>query len=251
MRRLNHAGPHRARSTLKTTGPEFPSRHEKPYREPRSWVLLGMMKGINMLREGCSIDVQHSASTLPQPAIGRLRFLWMGLLYSLLYAAAGVVMAGEGPIPVVEVKLTEFLIEMPTTVPPGPVTFSVTNAGTMEHNFEVEGQGIEKKFDTPLKAGETRSLRVDLPAGTYIIYCPVDDHQKRGMQLELKVAQQQSDRAISLCTSTVAAIPSATALRPVASCFVAHGTSLQEGAETYDRASSARAERAGMTFRAP
>jgi len=140
-------------------------------------------------------------------------------------------MAGEGPIPVVEVKLTEFLIEMPTTVPPGPVTFSVTNAGTMEHNFEVEGQGIEKRFDTPLKAGETRSLRVDLPAGTYIVYCPIDDHQKRGMQLELKVAQQQSDGATSLCTSTVVAIPSATASKPVAPCSVIHSASPQEGAE--------------------
>jgi hypothetical protein len=31
------------------------------------------------------------------------------------------------------------------------------------------GEGIEKKFDTPLKPGETRSLRVDLPAGTYMV----------------------------------------------------------------------------------
>jgi hypothetical protein len=174
-----------------------------------------------MLREGCTIDARHSASTLPQRAIGRLRLLWVALLSTLLYAAVGSVTAGEGPIPIVEVKLTEFVIEMPTTVPPGPVTFSVTNAGTMEHNFEVEGQGLEKKFDTPLKPGETRSLRVDLPAGTYKVYCPVDDHRKRSMQLELTVAQQQSDRATSLCTSTAAAIPSATALRPLASCSAA------------------------------
>jgi len=119
---------------------------------------------------------------------------------ALLYADIRWVMAGDGPIPVVEVKLTEFIIEMPTTVPPGPVAFSVTNAGTMEHNFEVEGQGFEKKFDTNLKPGETRSLRVDLPAGTYTVYCPLDDHQKRGMKLELKVAQQQSDGAMPSAT---------------------------------------------------
>jgi uncharacterized cupredoxin-like copper-binding protein len=129
---------------------------------------------------------------LPQWAIGRVAFLLVVSVSSLLYVAIGPVVAGDGPKPIVEVKLTQFTIEMLTTVPPGPVTFSVTNAGTMEHNFEVEGQGIEKKFDAALKPGETRSLQVDLPAGTYTVYCPVDDHQERGMQLELKVAQQRS-----------------------------------------------------------
>jgi plastocyanin len=148
---------------------------------------------ISMPCESFANNYQPHACTLPQRASGRFGLLLAVLLSSLLYAAVGLVIAGEGPMPVVEVKLTEFTIEMPTTVPPGPVTFSVTNAGTMEHNFEVEGQGIEKKFGTNLKPGETMSLRVDLPAGTYTVYCPIDDHQKRGMQLELKVAQQQSD----------------------------------------------------------
>jgi uncharacterized cupredoxin-like copper-binding protein len=102
-------------------------------------------------------------------------------------------MAADGPIPIVEVRLTEFAVQMPPTVPIGRVTFSVTNDGTMEHNFEIEGQGIEERFDTNLKPGELRSLQVDLPAGTYMIYCPAEDHKGRGMQIELKVAQQQSD----------------------------------------------------------
>jgi plastocyanin len=131
---------------------------------------------------------------LPRQASARLVWLLVVCVSSLLgYAAIGPVMAGDGPIPVVEVRLTEFAIQMPTTVPPGSVTFSVTNAGTMEHNFEVEGQGIETKFDTNLKPGETRSLEVDLAAGTYMVYCPVDDHKARGMRLELKVAQQQAN----------------------------------------------------------
>jgi uncharacterized cupredoxin-like copper-binding protein len=97
-------------------------------------------------------------------------------------------------LPIVEVRLTEFAIHMPTTVPPGRVAFSVTNAGTVEHNFKLEGQGKEEKFTTALQAGETKSLEVDLPAGTYTVSCPLDDHKKRGMRLELRVAQQQSDR---------------------------------------------------------
>jgi uncharacterized cupredoxin-like copper-binding protein len=138
---------------------------------------------------------------LLQRAIGRVAFLLVVSVSSLLYVAIGSVVAGDGPKPIVEVKLTQFTIEMLTTVPPGPVTFSVTNAGTMEHNFEVEGQGLEKKFDAALKPGETRSLQVDLPAGTYTVYCPMDDHRQRGMQLELKVAQQQTNRTLPSATS--------------------------------------------------
>jgi len=139
-----------------------------------------VVKESSMFRASVMIDYRHRAHMLPRRAISRLGLLAVVLVSSLLYAVIGLVMAGDGPIPIVEVKLTEFSIAMPTTVPPGPVTFSVTNAGTMEHNFEVEGQGLEKKFETNLKPGETQSLRVDLPAGTYTIYCPVDDHKARG-----------------------------------------------------------------------
>jgi len=105
--------------------------------------------------------------------------------------------AGERVLAVVDVKLTEFTIEMPRTVTPGQVTFSVTNAGTREHNFEVEGEGVEKSFEIKLKPGETKNLQVDLPAGTYKVYCPMDDHQERGMQLEITVAQQQAEGAMT------------------------------------------------------
>jgi hypothetical protein len=39
----------------------------------------------------------------------------------------------------VQVSLIEYAIEMPTSLPPGPTVFVVTNNGSMEHNFEVEG----------------------------------------------------------------------------------------------------------------
>jgi len=143
-------------------------------------------------------DYKAHASALLQRAIGCTGLLLVVLVSVLFYAPIGAVVAGERVIAVVEVKLTEFTIEMPTTIPPGRTTFSVTNAGTMEHNFEVEGEGLEQKFDTNLKAGETRNLQVDLPAGVYIVYCPLDDHKQRGMQRELRVAPQQSDSTLGL-----------------------------------------------------
>ena len=53
----------------------------------------------------------------------------------------------------VAVSLTEFAIDMPTELPAGPTTFEITNDGTIEHNFEVEGQGIEEELPENLTPG--------------------------------------------------------------------------------------------------
>jgi plastocyanin len=157
-----------------------------------------------MLRENLMSDYSGPyLYALPRRSVGRLGLLLVVLVSGFLCSLIKPVIAGEHLIAVVEVKLSEFTLEMPSTVTPGQVTFSVTNAGTTEHNFELEGEGIEKKFDTNLKPGETRNLQVDLPAGTYTVYCSVDDHKERGMQLKLRVAQQQTHRAMLPATSQI------------------------------------------------
>ena len=98
-------------------------------------------------------------------------------------AAAGGDAAG-GPV---AVSLTEFAIDMPTELPAGPTTFEVTNDGTTEHNFEVEGQGIEEVLPANLEPGQSGTLEVDLAPGTYEVYCPVGNHADQGMRLELTV----------------------------------------------------------------
>ena len=90
---------------------------------------------------------------------------------------------------VVQVELTEFEIRMPNELPAGSTTFEVTNIGSIVHNFEVEGQGIEREFEENLQPGETKTMTVDLEAGTYEVYCPVGDHAERGMRLELTVTE--------------------------------------------------------------
>ncbi len=99
--------------------------------------------------------------------------------------AAGTTPAAEGQT--VNVTLTEFRIEMPSSVPAGPVSFVVTNQGAVEHNFEVEGEGLEEEFDENLKPGETKTLTLDLAPGTYEVYCPVGNHEDQGMMTELAV----------------------------------------------------------------
>jgi glucose/arabinose dehydrogenase/uncharacterized cupredoxin-like copper-binding protein len=87
----------------------------------------------------------------------------------------------------VQVSLVDGSIEMPDTLPAGPTTFEVTNNGTMEHNFEVEGGDIEEEFEENLQPGETQTMEIDLPAGEYHVYCPVADHAAQGMELTLTV----------------------------------------------------------------
>jgi len=87
----------------------------------------------------------------------------------------------------VEVKLTEYKIEMPASVGAGARTFKVTNTGEETHGFEIEGNGIEIALKPRLKKGESGSLQVDLKPGTYKVYCPVLGHKRRGMSLDLIV----------------------------------------------------------------
>jgi uncharacterized cupredoxin-like copper-binding protein len=93
----------------------------------------------------------------------------------------------------VEVRLTEFNIAMPVAIPTGPARFSVTNAGTMEHNFAIAGNSFAKKFDANLMPGKSKTMQADLALGMHTVYCPVDDYKARGMQMELRVAQQRTN----------------------------------------------------------
>jgi uncharacterized cupredoxin-like copper-binding protein len=87
----------------------------------------------------------------------------------------------------VEVKLTEYKIEMPALIGTGATTFNVTNTGNETHGFEIEGNGIEKVLKPRLRKGESGSLQVDLKPGTYKVSCPVIGHKWHGMSLDLTV----------------------------------------------------------------
>ena len=54
----------------------------------------------------------------------------------------------------------------------------MTNAGTLEHNFEVKGKGATRN----LKAGESQTLELDLDAGHYDTICAIPGHEGSGMR---------------------------------------------------------------------
>lgn len=91
---------------------------------------------------------------------------------------------------VVDVKLSEFKIDMPNALRAGPILFRVTNAGTVQHGFKIEGQGMNSQIDGNLNPGETKNLLVNLAAGTYRVYCPVDGHRDQGMLVNLMATSQ-------------------------------------------------------------
>jgi len=88
----------------------------------------------------------------------------------------------------VPVSLMEFAIDMPTTLPAGPVTFAIANDGTITHSFEIEGGDLEEELETPLEPGQTGMLTVDLAPGTYEVYCPIGNHADNGMRIEITVS---------------------------------------------------------------
>ena len=94
------------------------------------------------------------------------------------------------PIPV---ALTEWKIEMPTSLPSGPTTFKITNDGKDPHNLKIQGEGVEKALSKNLKPGESGEFQVNLRPGTYKVYCPVGvgptSHDSKGMAFQLVVTE--------------------------------------------------------------
>jgi uncharacterized cupredoxin-like copper-binding protein len=85
-----------------------------------------------------------------------------------------------------EVHLIEYQIHMPQSLPAGKLAFNVENGGKEDHAFEIEGNGVHQQT-TVLKRGDTTALEVNLPPGTYTVYCPVDGHKDKGMKTTLVV----------------------------------------------------------------
>lgn len=89
----------------------------------------------------------------------------------------------------VMVELADFEIVMPEAVSAGPTYFDVINVGETEHDLVIEGQGTEQELDSTLAPNESGTLYVDLQPGTYTVYCPVANHEERGMVQELTVIE--------------------------------------------------------------
>lgn len=91
----------------------------------------------------------------------------------------------------VDVTLAEWSVQLSRdSIPAGLISFRVRNTGTMPHRLEVEGNGEEIETED-LAAGSEITMTMNLAAGTYELYCPIEadgpDHDERGMRTRLRV----------------------------------------------------------------
>ena len=107
-------------------------------------------------------------------------------------AAFGLLLLGPAlfaaPAPgTAEVRLTEYAIEMPASLPAGTTTFVIHNQGKKNHSFGIEGEGMHEMLPASLRPGASADLQVTLKPGRYKIYCPIGSHESKGMSAELTV----------------------------------------------------------------
>lgn len=89
------------------------------------------------------------------------------------------------------VELIEYQIRMPQTLASGKQTFTIVNAGKEQHGFVIEGNGQRASREN-LMRGDSGQVEVNLPAGTYEVWCPVDGHKEKGMRTTVTVTPGQS-----------------------------------------------------------
>jgi plastocyanin len=121
------------------------------------------------------------------------------------------------PPTAVRVDLSEWTIRLSEPkVGAGPVTFTVTNGGSIPHAFEVEGQGTERETAL-IQPGETASLALTLAPGRYELYCPVggDSHKKLGMETHLMVVDGGHSASGSASEDTAEPAEAAPAAREI------------------------------------
>jgi plastocyanin len=92
----------------------------------------------------------------------------------------------------VEVRLSEFTIQMPQSLQAGRTVFRIVNDGTAQHGFEIEGPDVSDSLGSSVQPGEEATLSVDLEPGSYEVWCPVADHAEQGMRTTLQVTGDHS-----------------------------------------------------------
>ena len=91
--------------------------------------------------------------------------------------------AGQGT----RVTLDDYSITPKALVVRRGTTVTATNEGKLAHNFTVE-RGSDPETDADdlaatetFVAGDTKSVRLDLPPGRYVTVCTVGNHRELGM----------------------------------------------------------------------
>jgi plastocyanin len=90
----------------------------------------------------------------------------------------------------IEVSLVDYALDVddPRVRRAGVIAFIATNDGLVRHALAVDGPSGTVRTPS-LPPGERATITVRLPPGTYKWYCPIGDHERRGMVGRVRVAE--------------------------------------------------------------
>ena len=96
--------------------------------------------------------------------------------------------AATKPVGEADVTLTEFKVALLKRALPkqGVYRLNIVNEGDTTHALEAEGPNGETETDE-IEPGGSATLDAYLVSGTYKLYCPIGNHEQRGMTARLRV----------------------------------------------------------------
>lgn len=87
----------------------------------------------------------------------------------------------------VNVTITDAGVQMPATLRPGKTAFIVKNSGKQKHNFEIQGEHLDKSFWFAIAPNESKTMQVNLKSGSYEAHCGVNEHANKEARMKLVV----------------------------------------------------------------
>jgi hypothetical protein len=132
---------------------------------------LALIAAVTLAAGGCGEERGNATRTVPEPV--------------------GTVPAPDPrAVAIATVSLVDYALDagQPRVGRAGIVAFEVTNDGLVDHALAVDAPAGQVRTGA-LRPGQRTVMSVRLPAGTYKWYCPLLDHEQRGMVGRLRVAE--------------------------------------------------------------
>ena len=132
---------------------------------------LALIAAVSLTAAGCGEERGHATRTVPEPV-------------------GTVPTTDPRAVAVASVSLVDYALRADETRVrrAGIVAFEATNDGLGRHALAVDAPAGQVRT-RPLRPGERATLSIRLPPGVYKWYCPVGDHEQRGMVGRLRVAE--------------------------------------------------------------
>ncbi len=105
-------------------------------------------------------------------------------------AASAMSKATSGASKGTPIVVKDFALDPTNLTVKGTVTLAVTNEGPTIHNISIrDASGTVVGATKDLKPGESEALSVEIPAGSYTMFCSLPGHESLGIKGALTVTK--------------------------------------------------------------